>query len=38
MKILTENTTILKQQNNKQKLQILVALYIKNSNATKYTG
>ena len=30
MKILTENTTIFEQQNNKQKLQILEALYIRN--------
>ena len=29
-KILTENTTILEQQNNKQKLQILEALNIRN--------
>ena len=29
-KILTDNTTILKHQNNKQKLQILEALYIRN--------
>ena len=29
-KILTDNTTILEHQNNKQKLQILEALYIKN--------
>ena len=29
-KILTKNTTILKHQNNKQKLQILEALYIRN--------
>ena len=29
-KILTENTTILEHQNNKQKLQILEALHIKN--------
>ena len=29
-KILTENTTILEQQNNMQKLQILEALYIRN--------
>ena len=29
-KILTENTTILEQQNNKQKLQILEALHIRN--------
>ena len=29
MKVLTENTTILKQQNNKQKLQILEALHIR---------
>ena len=28
-KILTENTTILEQQNNKQKLQILEALHIR---------
>ena len=28
--ILTENTTILEQQNNKQKLQILEALHIRN--------
>ena len=30
MKILTENTTILEHQNNKQKLQILEALRIRN--------
>ena len=29
-KILTDNTTILEHQNNKQKLQILEALYIRN--------
>ena len=29
-KILTDNTTILEYQNNKQKLQILEALYIRN--------
>ena len=29
-KILTKNTTILEQQNNKQKLQILEALHIRN--------
>ncbi len=29
-KILTENTTILEQQNNEQKLQILEALHIRN--------
>ena len=29
-KILTKDTTILEQENNKQKLQILVALHIKN--------
>ena len=29
-KILTENTTILEHQNNKQKLQILEALHIRN--------
>ena len=29
-KILTDNTTILDHQNNKQKLQILEALYIRN--------
>ena len=29
-KILTENTTILEQQNNKQKLEILKALHIRN--------
>ena len=29
-KILTENTTILAHQNNKQKLQILEALHIRN--------
>ena len=29
-KILTDNTTILEHQNNKQKLQILKALYIRN--------
>ena len=29
-KILTDNTTILEHQNNKQKLQILAALYIRN--------
>ena len=29
-KILTENTTILEQQNIKRKLQILKALYIRN--------
>ena len=29
-KILTENTTILEHRNNKQKLQILEALYIRN--------
>ena len=29
-KILTENTTILEYQNNKQKLQILEALHIRN--------
>ena len=29
-KILTENTTMLEQQNNKQKLQILEALHIRN--------
>ena len=34
-KILTESTTILKQQNNKQRLQILEALHIKNPNLTE---
>ena len=29
-KVLTKNTTILEHQNNKQKLQILEALYIRN--------
>ena len=29
-KIITENTTILEQQNNKQKLQILQALHVRN--------
>ena len=29
-KIITENTTILEHQNNKQKLQILEALHIRN--------
>ena len=29
-KILTDNTTILEHQNNKQKLQILEALHIRN--------
>ena len=33
-KILTDNTTILEQQNNKQKLQILEALHIKNIQST----
>ena len=33
-KILTENTTILDQQNNKQKLQILEALHIRNIQPT----
>ena len=33
-KILTNNTTILEHQNNKQKLQILVALYIRNMQPT----
>ena len=31
-KILTDNTTILEQQNNKQRLHILEALYIRNKN------
>ena len=33
-KILTDNTTILEHQNNKQKLQILEALYIRNLQPT----
>ena len=33
-KILTDNTTILEYQNNKQKLQILEALHIKNMQST----
>ena len=33
-KILTDNTTILEDQNNKQKLQILEALYIRNLQPT----
>ena len=33
-KILTDNTTILKHQNNKQKLQILEALHIRNLQPT----
>ena len=33
-KILTDNTTILEHQNNKQKLQILEALHIRNMQLT----
>ena len=33
-KILTDNTTILEHQNNKQKLQILEALHIRNLQPT----
>ena len=33
-KILTDNTTILEHQNNKQKLQILEALHIRNMQPT----
>ena len=35
-KILTDNTTILEHQNNKQKLQILEALHIRNMQPTIY--
>ena len=35
-KILTDNTTILEHKNNKQKLQILEALHIRNLQPTPY--